>query len=165
MFDDPAPLARFFALANTVVRPLLRSPFHALLSSRLMLVSYVGAKTGKAYTFAVGYFGWHDGDILAFSSANWPNALRSAKDVRVLVKGRWSAAEPTVVTQTQQKADTLQEFARCKVPRAAKGLMLGLPDDRQPNRQELLDAAAKTTIVSFNLTPGYQPREALEPNG
>ena len=31
--------------------------------------------------------------------------------------------------------------------------MLGLPGDRQPERTELLDSAAKTTLVRFALTP------------
>ncbi|MGB8390859.1 hypothetical protein [Mycobacterium sp.] len=152
MFDDPASLAKVFALANKVVRPLLRSPLHPTLSSRLMLLSYTGGKTGKEYTLAIGYFPWDDGDILAFSSANWPKTLGSARDVRVLIKGRWLAAQPTVIRQVEQKADVLGEFARRNGPRAAKGLMLGLPGDRQPDRQESLAAAANTTIVRFTLT-------------
>ena len=32
--------------------------------------------------------------------------------------------------------------------------MLGLPGDRQPDRQQLLEAGAKTTFVRFTLEPG-----------
>ena len=46
MPDDPQRLVKFFARANTIMRPLLKSPLHALLSSRLMLLSYIGGKTG-----------------------------------------------------------------------------------------------------------------------
>lgn len=42
MMDDPARLGTFFARANAVVRPLLKSPLHGLVSSRLMLLNYVG---------------------------------------------------------------------------------------------------------------------------
>ena len=151
MPDDPQRLVKFFARANTIMRPLLKSPLHALLSSRLMLLSYVGGKTGRKYVFAVGYFPWDDGDVLMLSSANWPKTINSANNIQVLIKRRWLHAEPTVIRQDDQKADILGEFAQRNGPKAAKGLMLGLPGDRQPDRQELLAAAAKTTLVRFAL--------------
>jgi hypothetical protein len=46
----------------------------------------------------------------------------------------------------------LAEFARRNGPRAARGLMLGLNGGRPPTREELLAAAAKTTITRFTLT-------------
>lgn len=58
------------ALANTVMRPRLKSSLHAILSNRLMLLSYVGGKTGTKHDFAVGYFPWDDGDVLVLSSIN-----------------------------------------------------------------------------------------------
>ncbi|OBA82146.1 hypothetical protein A9W99_12155 [Mycobacterium sp. 1164966.3] len=153
MFDDPARLAKFFARANTVVRPLLKSPFHSLASGRLMLLSYTGGKTGKRYSFATGYFPWDDGDIIILSSANWPKTFGGARNVEVLIKRHWFAAQPTVIRQLEQKASMLGEFAKRNGPRAARGLMLGLPADRQPDQQELFDAAAKTTIVRFAIEP------------
>ena len=39
---------------------------------------------------------------------------------------------------------------------APKGWMLGLPGDRQPDKQQLLAAAAKTTLVRFSLTVATQ---------
>ena len=50
------------------------------------------------------------------------------------------------------QAALLAEFARRKGRRAAKGLMLGRPGDRQPTREETRAAAAKTTITRFTLT-------------
>jgi hypothetical protein len=149
MPDDPQRLAKLFARANAIMRPLLKSPLHGLLSSRLMLLSYVGGKTGSKYTFAIGYFPWGNRDVLVLSSASWPKTIDSANDIQVLIKRRWLHAEPTVIRQDDQKADILGEFARRNGPKAAKGLMLGLPGDRQPDRQELLAAAAKTTLVRF----------------
>jgi hypothetical protein len=153
MFDDPQKLANVFASANAVVRPLLRSPLHRILSGRLMLLSYTGGKTGNQYTFATGYFPWDGGDVLVSSSANWPKRLAKARDVRLLIKGQWFIAQPWVISEPEQKADVLGEFVRRKGVKAAKGLMLGLPGDRQPDRQPLLEAGAKTTFVRFALAP------------
>lgn len=149
MPDDPSRFATFFQSANGVVRPLLKSPLHPILSDRLMLLNYVGGKTGKQYSFAVGYFPWDEGDVIVSSTANWPKTIGTARDVRLLIKRRWFAAQPTAIRDPEAKAGLLGEFARRNGPQAARGLMLGLPGDRQPNRQELLAAAAKTTIVRF----------------
>ena len=48
-------------------------------------------------------------------------------------------------------ADLLEELARRDGTRVAKGLMLGPPGGRQPDRQQLLAAAVKTTLVRFSL--------------
>jgi hypothetical protein len=152
VFDDPQKLAKVFASANAVLRPLLRSPLHRIASGRLMLLSYTGGKTGNQYTFAVGYFPW-DGEGLVSSSANWPKTLGNARNVRLLVKGQQFTAKPTVIKDAEQKADILAEFVRRNGAQAAKGLMLGLSGDRQPDRQQLLAAGAKTTFVCFALEP------------
>jgi hypothetical protein len=73
--------------------------------------------------------------------------------VQVLIRRKWFTADPTVIRQEDEKADILGEFAQRNGPEAAKGLMLGLPGDRQPDRQQLLAAASKTTLVRFALTP------------
>ena len=118
-----------------------------------MLLSYTGGKTGNQYSFAVGYFPWDGGDVLVSSSANWPKTLGNARDVRLLVKGQQFTAKPTVIKDAEQKADILAEFVRRNGAQAAKGLMLGLSGDRQPDRQQLLAAGAKTTFVCFALEP------------
>ena len=63
--------------------------FILFLSGRLMLLSYTGSRSGRQYMFAVGYFSWDSGDVLAFSSGKWPQALGAAGDVRVLIRGVW----------------------------------------------------------------------------
>jgi hypothetical protein len=95
VLDDPQKLASFFARANAVVRPLLQSPLHSVVSGRLMLLDYTGGKTGKQYSFAVGYFPWDDGDVIVSSTANWPKVMGTARNVRLLIKRRWFAAQPT----------------------------------------------------------------------
>jgi hypothetical protein len=152
VFDDPQQLARFFASANAVISPLLQSPLHRTISGRLMLLGYTGGKTGKRYSFAVGYFPWHDGEVLVSSSANWAKTIGNARDVQLLIKGRSFAAKPKVIKDAEQKADVLGEFARRNGAKAAKGLMLGLPGDRAPTRAELLAAAQRTTLVRFSLS-------------
>lgn len=152
MADTPARLAGVFRAANVVVRPLLGSRLHPVLSGRLMLLSYTGGKTGHRYTFPVGYFRWGDREVLTFSTQRWPAHIRQAGSIRLLIRGHWHEAVPTVITEDEAKADVIADFTQRNGTRAARGLTLGLPGDRQPDRHELLTAAAKTTITRFALT-------------
>jgi len=161
--DTPARFANALKTANELVRPLLRSRLHPLLSRRLMLLDYTGARSGRRYTFPVGYFPWDDGGVLAFSSQRWPAHIRRARGVRLLIRGRWYDAAPAVISDPQAKADLLAEFTRRKGARAARGLMLGLPRNRQASRSELLTAAPKTTITRFTLEPA--PDRQAGPGG
>jgi hypothetical protein len=79
MADSPEKFAKVFRAANTVVRPLLRSRLHGVLSGRLMLLDYTGGKTGRRYSFPVGYFSWDGGDVLAFSTGRWPGHIAEGR--------------------------------------------------------------------------------------
>ena len=65
-----APLWLFKAI-NPIMKGLLRSPLHRLLSGTLMLLTYTGRKTGTPYTIPIGYFVWDTDELMAFSSARW----------------------------------------------------------------------------------------------
>lgn len=148
----PAPVWIFRA-ANKVVRPLLASRLHKPLSNRLMLLTYHGRKTGREYTVPIGYFDWDPGTVLAMSShLGWIPSMRDRPTVHLRIRGRDRSAVPTIIEGTTEIAAVLAEFARRKGPKAAKGLMLGLPGDRQPTDRELHTAAAKTRLVRFRLT-------------
>src|SRR6185437_12775198 len=54
--------ARIMRAVNVPMRAVLSLPFATPLSSNLMLVSYTGRKTGKAYRQPVSYV--HDGKVL-----------------------------------------------------------------------------------------------------
>jgi hypothetical protein len=151
MPDEMAIFGKVFAAANTLIRPLLRSPLHPVLSGRLMLLEYTGAKTGKRYSLPVGYFPWDDGDVLVFSSANWPKTIGRARDVRVLIKGNAFKATPTVIRPAERRADVLAEFAKRNGTKAAGRALRNVPADREPTREELLDAANGTSLVRLAL--------------
>ena len=48
-------LQRMVRYFNPVARLLLATPFHSLMSGRLMLLSFTGRKTGRLYTRPVSY--------------------------------------------------------------------------------------------------------------
>jgi deazaflavin-dependent oxidoreductase (nitroreductase family) len=64
-----APFSVLNRTGNVIVRALLRSPLHRLVSSGLALITVTGRRTGRAYTFPVGYT--QDGDRVTIV-VGWP---------------------------------------------------------------------------------------------
>ncbi|HIW62051.1 MAG TPA: hypothetical protein H9881_06305 [Candidatus Stackebrandtia excrementipullorum] len=147
-------LRRMIGLGNRLVVMVLRSPAHRVLSGRLMLLEYTGAKTGRRYRFPIAYHRWgvDDGEVLAMSrGTGWPHRVKGRR-VELLVAGRACTATAEVVDELEAVADLLEEFCDRYGPVTASRLMLGLPKDRKPTRRELLDAAAKARWVRFTVT-------------
>jgi hypothetical protein len=90
MPEGHAPFAVFNRTANPVVRLVLSSPLHPLLSRSLALIAVTGLKSGRHYTFPVGYK--QEGDRVTIG-VGWPERklwwrnLRGGAPVRVRLRG------------------------------------------------------------------------------
>ena len=86
-----APFAVFNRTANPVIKGLLQSPLHPLaVSRRLALITVTGRRSGREYTFPVGYR--QDGDRVTIG-IDWPERkvwwrnLRDGGSVRLRLRG------------------------------------------------------------------------------
>lgn len=85
-----APFAVFNRTANPAVRAVLSSPLHPLLSRRLALITVIGRRSGRRYTFPVGYR--QDGDRVVVN-VGWPERkqwwrnLRDGDPVEMRIRG------------------------------------------------------------------------------
>ena len=138
-----------FKVMNPIMKGLLCSPLHRLLSGMLMLVRYKGCKTSKQYTIPIGYFVWGQGELMSFSSARWWTNLRSGPPVTLLLNGHRVQAIPTVIEQHEAVIDTLEEFIKRLGPRAAQRLPLGLPRDREPTPDDLRNVPQGIALIHF----------------
>ena len=140
-----------FSVLNPIVRTLLRSPMHRILSRRVMLLSYRGRTSGATYTTPVLYFPLDEASVIAFSSTGWWRSLRDERPVRVLVRGRWREATPAVEASPERRGEAIRELVRRFGPAATRPLFLGLPTDRPPTDEELRRVAATTAVVTFRI--------------
>ena len=157
--EEPGkPLAPLwvFKVMNPIMKGLLRSPLHRLLSGTLMLVTYTGCKTGKQYTIPIGYFAWGQGELMSFSSARWWTNLRSSPPVTLLLKGHRVQAIPTVIEQHEAVIDTLEEFIKRLGPRSARRLPIGLPRDREPTRDDLRNVPRGIALIHFRIVERFE---------
>ena len=90
MPEGHAPFAVFNRTANPFVSAVLRSPLHPLLSRSLALITITGRRSGRRYTFPVGYR--QDGDRVLID-VGWPERkrwwrnLRDAAKVEMRIRG------------------------------------------------------------------------------
>jgi len=73
MAGSHTPFVVVNRVVNPVVRAVLRSPAHALLSGHLALLTVTGQRSGRAFTFPVGYH--RDGDRVTIG-VDWPERKR-----------------------------------------------------------------------------------------
>jgi hypothetical protein len=117
-----------------------------------MLLSYIGAKSGRTHTIPIGYFDWEPGVVLAVSTQlGWIPSMRSGPTVRLLIRGVEHPAVAVVVEGREPVADLLAESARRMGTKAVKALPVGLPSDREPTNEELLEAASTVRFARFQL--------------
>ena len=79
MARSHAPFVFVNRAINPLVRGVLRSPAHRLLSGHLALLTVTGRRSGRSYTFPVGYH--RDGDRVTIG-VDWPERKRWWRNLR-----------------------------------------------------------------------------------
>ncbi len=78
---------RIFQLMNGAIAVLLRSPLHGPLSASTLLLRFSGRKSGKIYTFPVGYYDYQGDTLALIPLHDWWKNLRGGVPVTVWLKG------------------------------------------------------------------------------
>jgi F420H(2)-dependent quinone reductase len=130
--------ARIMRAVNVPMRAALSLPLATPLSANLMLISYTGRKTGKAYRQPVSYA--RDGEVLLTpGGGRWTLNLGGGRPVGIRLRGRDVAAQAELVTDAAEVERLLGVIAE-KNPRAARFV----PIPRRPDGRlepAALDAA------------------------
>jgi len=89
--------ARMMRVVNVPMRAVLSLPFPTPLSANLMLLSYTGVKSGKAYRQPVSYA--CDGDtLLTPGGGRWTLNLKDGREVTLRLRGRDVPAHADLVS-------------------------------------------------------------------
>ena len=110
--------ARIMKAVNVPMRAALRLPFPTPLSQNLMLISYTGRKSGKAYRQPVSYA--RDGDtLLTPGGGRWTLNLAGGRTVRLRLRGRDVQAHADLVSDPAEVERLLGVIAT-ENPRATR---------------------------------------------
>ena len=137
-------------MLNGLMRTVLRSPLHGLVSKSLMLLTVTGRTSGRSFTLPVQYVE-RGGEILVLAgraeSKSWWRNLREPAPVQMRLRGRDVAGTAAAVRDPEDVADGLRAYVR-RYPRSAR--TLGMPAagrDRGPDPQALAEAAVGNVVV------------------
>ena len=110
--------ARIMKAVNVPMRAVLRLPFPTPLSANLMLISYTGVKSGKAYRQPVSYA--RDGEtLLTPGGGRWTLNLKDGRKVRLRLRGRDVPAHADLVRRARRGGATARRHRRRQPARDA----------------------------------------------
>jgi hypothetical protein len=140
----PEPL---FVIINPMMRMLLQSPLHWLVSSSLMLITFKGRRSGRTFVTPVRYVK-SNGTIRCFSSSEtqWWRNLRNGVDVVLRVKGENIHCRTTVIEGNPERVKPLLSQYLSIFPQDAAYHAIRLNPDKSLVEADL-DAASKEAIV------------------
>jgi len=90
----------FFIRANWLIRPLMDSPFHWLLSSRLVLLRFRGRKSGKEFVTPVAYTKFDDWILICLTETRgrkWWRNYTTPWPMELKYRGAWRSGYAVVV--------------------------------------------------------------------
>lgn len=149
MADSPNPTVPHGL--NAIVKVLLRSPLHRVMSHNTLLLSFRGRKSGKPYTVAVSYR--RDGEVVTcYTDSGWWKNLRGGMPVTVVMRGRQFRGVADVISdRTSAIAESLASHLRL-VPRDARYHGVRLDAHGVPEPVDLQRAAQRTAMVRVRVT-------------
>jgi deazaflavin-dependent oxidoreductase (nitroreductase family) len=141
---------------NPIVRFILRSPLHGVMSKSLMLITYRGEKSGKEYTLPVSFL--EDGGKIYVIPGSpekkvWWHNIHSNMSVSLTVRGKVIQARGNRLTpegDLKTISRILELFIR-KNPPVAALYNVRRSEDGKLILEDLKNAAGKTVMVRFSL--------------
>jgi deazaflavin-dependent oxidoreductase (nitroreductase family) len=142
---------RVFVVVNAVARLLLRSPLHFLMSDSLLVINYVGRKSGRAYATPVRYQQLGSG-VRCFTSKHvqWWRNVNDAEQVTLLIAGKTIPHKAQVLQDDPARIRPLLEEFLALYPQDATYQDITFDAQGRLNEDELRRALAVSVVVEFH---------------
>jgi deazaflavin-dependent oxidoreductase (nitroreductase family) len=135
---------------NQVMKLVLRSPVHGIVSKTVLLITFTGRKSGKTYTTPVDYS--QDGDLVTvFTHGVWWKNLRGGAAVTLRICGRELKGLAEPVAEDQQAIAAGLTAHLQKVPSDAKYYGVTFDDHGNPSADEVNQAAQSVVMIRIRL--------------
>jgi deazaflavin-dependent oxidoreductase (nitroreductase family) len=135
---------------NRAMKFILRSPVHGMVSKSILLITFTGRKSGKAYSTPVSYS--QDGEqVYIFTHGEWWKNLSGGAPVTLRIKGRDLQGLPeTVAADKPAIAAALAAHLR-RMPSDAKFYGVTLDEQKNPNPEQVEKAAQEAVMIRIKL--------------
>ncbi len=136
---------------NSIMKWLIRSPLHGLVSKSMLVIGYTGRKSGKRYETPVNYV--REGADLLITSYQrrtwWRNMLGGAP-VTVWLAGKQMQASAEAYSELADVTRYLQAYLD-HVPQQARYFNVALDEQGHPAPEQVAQAAQERVIVRVRL--------------
>ena len=136
---------------NSIMKWLIRSPLHGLVSKSMMVIGYAGRKSGKRYETPVNYV--RDGDhllVTSYRSRTWWRNMLGGASVTVWLMGEQIRADAEAYSDQADVTRYLQVYLD-KVPQQARYFNVTLDEQGRPTPAEVAQAARERVIVRVRM--------------
>jgi hypothetical protein len=122
-------------IGNGLVKALLRSPLHGILSGSTDVIRYTGRRSAETFTTPTQYAQRDDEIIILVGrpeTKTWWRNFREDRDIDVLIRGRWLRMSGRAVVGAEEP-DVIRPLLAAylaRFPKAARSLEGATPDAR-----------------------------------
>ena len=152
----PEPL---FKLINLVVIGLLKSPFHRFWSDSLLIIHFVGRRSGKQYRTPVRYI--VSGEMLqcfTSKSGKWWRNVQANEDLMVYLKGRSITCSATTYVDDPVRIRTALRTCLDQFPQDAAYHNITLSKDGTADETDFESALPDVVLIELTLQETLQEK-------
>ena len=138
-------------MSNWFMSWLLHSPFHRLISGSILLITYIGRRSGKQYSAPLNYV--RGGNTLWVTSVRdrrWWRNFREEWPIKVLLQRVEVEGIGLAITEPEQLSQAFSEFFHLS-PTSARFFKVDLEDDGTPNQEDLDRIVAERVLVRIQI--------------
>ena len=113
--------------ANAVVETVLKSPLHGIMSGKMVLIRYLGTRSGTEHTLPVQYADAHNGLVVVVGQPNtktWWRNFTTMGQAKVLLAGTWvpMTAHALLGSEDPEAVTPLLRSYAARFPKIVKSL-------------------------------------------
>ncbi len=133
---------------NPIIKFILTSPFHGLVSRGILLLTYTGCRSGTTYITPISYVRENDDYLLlALRRRKWWRNFRNSAPVNIRVKGKNLSGQAQAMAEPPEAVQAALNTYLKSQKDLARILKVSYGSDGQPDQQALAKAAEGRVMV------------------
>ncbi len=140
----------FFKVWNPMMKWMLRSPLHSRISKRIMIITFMGRKSGREYSTPVSYF--REGNqVICFTHSPWWKNIANGAEVKVRIQGEdFKGHAVAIKDDVDLKMDNLAKMMRA-VPGDSRFHNVQFDENGEPRREDIERAVQEAVMIHIQL--------------
>ena len=138
-----------YKFVNPIMKAILRSPIHGLLSHAMMVLTFKGRKSGRVISTPVGYTRSRN-SLIVFTFGSWWANLQNNAEVTMRLQGRDMKGRANIVRDLQEVKTLINTIVDQRGEKMAKGLGFERVPENASDEQ-MRRASQNLTFIQIDL--------------